>query len=109
MPVTLISLRPPDDPENPPNEAEQKVAESLMQLGDDFMIRWGFYHANENGSIQGEGDFLVLGPDGNVLHIEVKLDALAQNRQFLFRGGPGTSDPAYFRREIPAIPPIHRR
>lgn len=72
MPATLITIHPLGDHENPPNTAEQKVADALMKLGDGFVIRWGFYHANENGSSQGEGDFLVLGPDGNVLHIEVK-------------------------------------
>jgi hypothetical protein len=72
MPATLISIHPLGDPENAPNEAEARVAEALLKLGDGFLIRWGFYYANENGTVQGEGDFLVLGPDGNVLHIEVK-------------------------------------
>ncbi len=72
MPATLITIHPLDDPTRPVNEAEAKVADALMKLGDGFAIRWGFYYANENGSVQGEGDFLVLGPDGNVLHIEVK-------------------------------------
>lgn len=72
MPATLITIHPLDDPDHLLNAAEQKVAEALMKLGDGFVIRWGFYYANENGSVQGEGDFLVLGPDGNVLHIEVK-------------------------------------
>ncbi len=72
MPATLISLHPLDDPNNPPNEAEQRVCDLLMALGDGFVIRWGFYYSNETGSEQGEGDFLVQGPDGNVLHIEVK-------------------------------------
>jgi len=72
MPATLITIHPLDDPAHPPNRAEAKVAEELMKLGDGFVIRWGFYYANETGSVQGEGDFLVLGPDGNVLHIEVK-------------------------------------
>jgi len=72
MPAILISQHPLDDPQNPPNAAEQKVAEALMRLGDGFVIRWGFYYASEDGRVQGEGDFLVLGPDGNVLHLEVK-------------------------------------
>jgi len=55
------------------------VADALMALGDDYVIRWGFYYADKWGHNQGEGDFLVLGPDGNVLHIEVK-------------GGPVTFD-----------------
>jgi hypothetical protein len=72
MPATLISLHPTKDPDNPPNEAEARVAEALLKLGDGFVIRWGFYYSDETGAQQGEGDFLVLGPDGNVLHLEVK-------------------------------------
>lgn len=72
MPATLITIHPLDDPVNQPNEAEQAVAEALMKLGDGYVIRWGFYYSDKGGYVQGEGDFLVLGPDGNVLHIEVK-------------------------------------
>jgi len=72
MPAQLITIHPLGDPNRPVNEAEAKVADALMKLGDGYVIRWGFFYANETGSVQGEGDFLVLGPDGNVLHIEVK-------------------------------------
>lgn len=80
MPPVLISLHPTDDPDRPPNPAEAKVCDHLMALGDGYVVRWGFDNSDETGAGQGEGDFLVLGPDGNVLHIEVK-------------SGPVTFDP----------------
>lgn len=79
MPATLISLRPLDDPEKAPDKAEAQVAEALLALGDGFVIRWGFFYSDETGAVQGEGDFLVLGPDGNVLHIEVKSGPCTRN------------------------------
>lgn len=72
MSATLITIHPLEYPEFVPNAAEQAVAEAVMKLGDGYVIRWGFYYSDESGTMQGEGDFLVLGPDGNVLHIEVK-------------------------------------
>lgn len=72
MPPVLISLHPTDDPDRPPNPAEGKVCDYLMALGEGYVVRWGFDTSDETGAGQGEGDFLVLGPDGNVLHIEVK-------------------------------------
>jgi len=72
MLAALITFHPLDNPEFQPNPAEQSVAESLLNLGAGFVVRWGFYYADEQGFQQGEGDFLVLGSDGNALHIEVK-------------------------------------
>ena len=81
MATTQIYLRPIDDPDNPPNGAEWEVARALDALGDGYVIRWGFFYADESGVRQGEGDFLVLGPDGNVLHIEVKGGPVTYNRR----------------------------
>jgi hypothetical protein len=47
------------------------VAKRLARLGDDWLIRWGFYY-----DIDREGDFLILGPTGGVLVLEVKGGAL---------------------------------
>lgn len=80
MAATLISSHTLDDPANPPNAAEAAVAEALLKLGTGFVVRWGFEYSDETGAVQSEGDFLVLGPDGNVLHLEVK-------------SGPVTFDP----------------
>jgi hypothetical protein len=90
MPATLISLHPTNDHDNPPDEAEARVAEALLKLGDGFVIRWGFYYSDETGAQQGEGDFLVLGPDGNVLHLEVKSGPVTfdpRTRRFLTADG----------------------
>ena len=47
--------------------AELDVARVLAKLGDGWTIRWGFYYDTDR-----EGDFLVLGPTGGVLVLEVK-------------------------------------
>jgi Nuclease-related domain/Type III restriction enzyme, res subunit len=43
------------------------VAKRLALLSDGWMIRWGFYYDTDR-----EGDFLILGPTGGVLVLEVK-------------------------------------
>jgi DNA replication protein DnaC len=43
------------------------VAKRLALLSDDWVIRWGFYYDSDR-----EGDFLILGPTGGVLVLEVK-------------------------------------
>ena len=57
------------------NSAELRVAELLARLSDDWTVRWGFYY-QDNGGVTREGDFLVLGPDGGLMVIEVKGGAL---------------------------------
>ena len=46
---------------------ELVVAKRLARLGDEWVIRWGFYYETDR-----EGDFIVLGPTGGVLVLEVK-------------------------------------
>jgi hypothetical protein len=43
------------------------VAKRLALLSDGWVIRWGFYYDSDR-----EGDFLILGPTGGVLVLEVK-------------------------------------
>jgi hypothetical protein len=47
------------------------VAEHLATLPDDWIIRWGYYYADNDG-ISREGDFLILGPQGGLLVLEAK-------------------------------------
>ncbi len=47
--------------------AELDVARALLKLGDAWTIRWGYYYDTDR-----EGDFLILGPSGGVLVLEVK-------------------------------------
>ena len=49
------------------NETELIVAKRLALLSDGWVIRWGFYYDSDR-----EGDFLILGPTGGVLVLEVK-------------------------------------
>lgn len=63
---------------------EQRVAERFSLLDDSWIIRWGFFyhpHAPEAGDR--EGDFLILGPDGHILVLEVKGGL---NRQWVLQG-----------------------
>jgi hypothetical protein len=46
---------------------ELVVAKRLARLADDWVIRWGFYYETDR-----EGDFVILGPTGGVLVLEVK-------------------------------------
>ena len=46
---------------------ELVVAKRLARLGDEWVIRWSFYYETDR-----EGDFIVLGPIGGVLVLEVK-------------------------------------
>ncbi len=49
------------------NPTELVVAKRLALLSDEWVIRWGFYYESDR-----EGDFLILGPSGGVLVLEVK-------------------------------------
>lgn len=59
-------------------ESEVQVAELLALLPDDWVIRWGF-HYRDNAGVVREGDFLVLGPQGGLLVIEVKAGVITMN------------------------------
>jgi hypothetical protein len=49
------------------DETELRVAKLLARLPDEWIIRWGYYYAKDR-----EGDFLILGPRGGLLVLEVK-------------------------------------
>ena len=49
---------------------ELAVAKKLNRLPDSWIVRWGF-HYDDHGTSR-EGDFLVSGPDGGILVLEVK-------------------------------------
>ena len=49
------------------DQTELIVAKRLALLADGWVIRWGFYYDTDR-----EGDFLILGPTGGVLVLEVK-------------------------------------
>jgi hypothetical protein len=46
------------------DSTELIVAKRLALLSDDWVVRWGFYYDSDR-----EGDFLILGPSGGVLHV----------------------------------------
>jgi hypothetical protein len=49
------------------DETELRIAKLLGRLPDDWIICWGFYYGTDR-----EGDFIILGPYGGVLVLEVK-------------------------------------
>ena len=56
------------------NETEIRVAERLKGLADSpyvWTVIWGYYYKDAAGTLR-EGDFLILGPAGGVLVLEVK-------------------------------------
>jgi hypothetical protein len=57
------------------NLTELRVAEMLARLSDDWIIRWGFYYEDNAGTSR-EGDFLILGPQGGLMVLEVKAGSL---------------------------------
>jgi hypothetical protein len=101
--------------------SERLVADALQRLGDEWIIRWGWYFGVGDGAENREGDFLIYGPGGHVLVMEVKGSAV---RAFAMTGyweGAESADPisqilaqwkaAIRRMEAvaggAAIPPIH--
>lgn len=58
--------------------AEIEVAELLAELDDAWLIRWGFIYRDERGTAR-EGDFLISGPEGGVLVLEVKAGPVSLN------------------------------
>lgn len=61
---------------------EALVAEKLQCLDDSWRIRWGYFYEGR-GHHDREGDFIILGPDGRILVLEVKS---GQNRHFVLTG-----------------------
>lgn len=74
---------------------ELKVAEVLNQLPGGWRIRWGYFYERKSaaGLRDKEGDFIILGPDGRILVLEVKG---GKNRHFPLTGEweHGTDNPA---------------
>lgn len=64
---------------------EKKVADVFDRLQGSWYIRWGYFYRDgrANGRADREGDFILLGPDGRVLVVEVKS---GQNRHFVLTG-----------------------
>jgi hypothetical protein len=58
--------------------AEIEVAELLTELDDRWLIRWGFIYRDNHGTPR-EGDFLISGPDGGLLVLEVKAGPVSLN------------------------------
>jgi hypothetical protein len=77
--------QPPLDCSDP---TELVVAKRLAKLGDDWVIRWGYYYDTDS-----EGDFLILGPTGGVLVLEVKGGALRRLATTGRWEGPGGDHP----------------
>jgi hypothetical protein len=68
--IEWILHRPP----HASNPAEIRVAERLRGLADSphaWTVIWGYYYQDSRG-MQREGDFLILGPAGGLLVLEVK-------------------------------------
>ncbi len=58
-------------PEVHAHRSELRVARMLQALGPEWIIRWGYYYKDNRKHLR-EGDFLILGPRGGVLILEVK-------------------------------------
>ncbi len=58
-------------PQEHSHPAEIRVAEQLRDLDDQWTVIWGYYYADKRGT-EREGDFLVIGPAGGMLVLEVK-------------------------------------
>ena len=58
-------------PEEHAHPSELRVARALQSLGPEWLVRWGYYYKDNRGHLR-EGDFLVLGPRGGLLVLEVK-------------------------------------
>jgi len=70
----FIRKRPPERC----HPAEVEVAEFLAELDDGWLVRWGFTYQDNKGALR-EGDFLISGPNGGVLVLEVKAGPVALN------------------------------
>jgi len=70
------------------NPTELVVAKRLARLSDEWVIRWGFYYESDR-----EGDFIILGPTGGVLVLEVKGGDLRKLSTTGRWEGPGSDHP----------------
>lgn len=71
-------------PRTKPETTERQVAEILSRLPDTWLIRWGFLYSRHDADAgEYEGDFLVSGPSGHILVMEVKG---ARVRNFVLTG-----------------------
>ena len=91
MPIWFLNR-----PENKADPIELKVAQVFNKLEGNWYIRWGYYYNRNKDSDRKdrEGDFVLLGPDGHILVVEVKS---GQNRHFVLTGEWEYADdnPAY--------------
>ena len=80
MPIWFLNR-----PKEKADPTELKVAQVFNELKGDWYIRWGYYYNRNKCSDQKdrEGDFVLLGPDGRILVVEVKS---GQNRHFVLTG-----------------------
>lgn len=69
-------------PDDLADATELIIAEHLEKLDDEWRVVWGYYFTDAK-HIQREGDFLIQGPGGHILVMEVKGGA---NRQFVLTG-----------------------
>ena len=58
-------------PQEHSHPAEIRVAEQLRDLDEAWAIAWGYYYTDRQGH-ERDGDFLVIGPAGGILVLEVK-------------------------------------
>lgn len=58
-------------PQEHSHPSEIRVAEKLRELDEQWTVVWGFYYTDRRNT-EREGDFLVIGPAGGVLVLEVK-------------------------------------
>lgn len=58
-------------PQEHSHPAEIRVAEYLRDLDESWTVIWGFYYTDKRG-MEREGDFLIIGPAGGMLVLEVK-------------------------------------
>lgn len=74
---------------------EALVADVFNRLPGKWFIRWGYFYERKNlaGLRDKEGDFILMGPDGRILVVEVKS---GRNRHFPLTGEweHGTDNPA---------------
>jgi len=65
------------------NPTERLVYDYLQRLDDQWRIQWGCYFADDAMQCSREGDFVILGPTGQILVMEVKGGL---NRNWLLTG-----------------------
>jgi hypothetical protein len=60
-------------PREKTERTERRVAEVLNKLPDTWLIRWGYLYSRGSADVgEHEGDFIIQGPSGHVLVLEVK-------------------------------------